>query len=404
MISEIRLINYKKFLCERIPLEPFTVFVGPNGSGKSTVASAIHGVATIMRLGLNAAFPEVFFSFDRLINHNAEKFGYKNAPMGFGISGGTDHFCWDYDILFCKEANSPSGFYIHYEGLKLRDGQSSFHCSSGEHPPIDPALPTKGGERNRIPRDSARDSLFIQTENGKDCSDPVLHDNLKKIMRYMQRFITYRFSPPSAIRKGCDRYFGDEHQPLLKPDGSNMAQVVQYLQENRKSLLPRFREWIAEYTEGEARIADVSVATYGDKVFLNFYEQGKQGRIFPVTEPLISDGLWVFAAMACLASCEVVPTAAFFEEPESHLHPHKLPLLYELFKAMVKREKNPCQILISTHSPYFLDLFKETPDSVILLNQGKAKRLSDIEDYEKILSLYTLGESWYSDVFTWGNP
>ncbi|MCP4108953.1 MAG: AAA family ATPase [Desulfobacteraceae bacterium] len=40
MISEIRLINYKKFLCERIPLEPITVFIGPNGAGKSTIASA----------------------------------------------------------------------------------------------------------------------------------------------------------------------------------------------------------------------------------------------------------------------------------------------------------------------------------------------------------------------------
>jgi predicted ATPase len=30
MISEIRLINYRKFVCERIPLEPMTVFIGPN--------------------------------------------------------------------------------------------------------------------------------------------------------------------------------------------------------------------------------------------------------------------------------------------------------------------------------------------------------------------------------------
>jgi len=403
MISEIRLINYKKFLCERIPLEPVTVFVGPNGSGKSTVASAIHAIAAVMRLGLNAAFPEVFFSFDRLISHDAEKFSYPDAPMGLGISGNTGHLYMDYDILFCKDADSPSGFFIRYEGLKLRDGQSSLHWSSGEHPPIDPPLPTEGGERNRIPGDSARDSLFIQTEREKDRSDPALHDSLRKIRQYMQRFVTYQLSPPSAIRRGCDRYFGSQ-QPFLKPDGANLAQVVQYLIEDRKLLLERFRQWIAEYAEGEARIADVGVAAYGDKVFLNFYEQGKHGRIFPVAEPLLSDGCWVFSAIACLASCEIMPTVAFFEEPESHLHPHRLPLLYEVFRTMAKRKKDPCQVLISTHSPYLLDLFKGSPDSVILLNQGRAKKLTDIEDCENILSLYTLGEAWYSNVFTWGNP
>ncbi|HAO20388.1 MAG TPA: hypothetical protein DCQ37_07880, partial [Desulfobacteraceae bacterium] len=68
-----------------------------------------------------------------------------------------------------------------------------------------------------------------------------------------------------------------------------------------------------------------------------------------------------------------------------------------------KKEK-PCQTLISTHSPYFLDLFKENPESVILLNNGKAKRLTEIRDYEKILSLYSIGESWYSNIFEWGNP
>lgn len=403
MISEIRLINYKKFLCERIPLKPVTVFVGPNGSGKSTVASAIHAISAIMRLGLNAAFPEVFFSFDRLLNHNADKFSYPDAPMGLGISGNTDDLYMDYDILFCKNADSPSGFFIHYEGLKLRDGQSVFHWSFGEHPPIDPPLPTKGGEENTIIGDSARDSLFMRADREKDPSDPVLHKCLRKIRRYMQRFATYQFSPPTAIRRGYDRYFGSR-QPFLRPDGANLAQVVQYLIEDRKPLLEQFRQWIVEYAEGEAQIADVGVAAYGDKVFLNFYEQGRHGRIFPVAEPLLSDGFWIFAAMACLASCEMMPAAAFLEEPESHLHPHKLPLLYEVFRTMAERETEPCQVLISTHSPYFLDLFKGSPDSVILLNQARAKKLTDIEDYNNVLSLYTLGEAWYSNVFSRGNP
>lgn len=68
------------------------------------------------------------------------------------------------------------------------------------------------------------------------------------------------------------------------------------------------------------------------------------------------------------------------------------------------REKEPCQVLISSHSPYFLDFFKTRPNSIIFLNKGQHKRLTDIEDYERILSLYSFGEAWYSNAFNWGNP
>ncbi|MCP4345997.1 MAG: AAA family ATPase [Desulfobacterales bacterium] len=430
MISEIRLINYKKFLCERIPLDPITVFIGPNGAGKSTIASALHTIAAIMRLGLKSAFPEGFFSFDRVINYHAEKIGYKDAPIGFGISVQTDSLNFDYDIIFCRDLSSPSGFIITYEGLKIKSTISR-HYSFGKYPEFDSSLilPTKGGDNlvNEYDKFQQRDSFFIESENAFDekelFDDDLLEEpaerqklllnsieapesfreDIKKIKRYMQRIRKYQFSPLAA-RKGYEQYDGSGQQPFLKQFGGNLSVAVQYLLEERRDLLIQLKEWVIKYAEGESKIVDVGVATYDNKVFLNFYEEGKERKSFPIRGPLISDGYWVFAAFACLASCEIIPSVAFFEEPESHLHPHKLPILYEIFKSIAKREKDPCQVLISSHSPYFLDLFKEYPDSVILLNQGKAKRLTDIDDYEDILSLYSIGEAWYSNIFDWGNP
>jgi len=203
---------------------------------------------------------------------------------------------------------------------------------------------------------------------------------------------------------GCAQYAGSNVEPLLKTEGENLAEVLQYFQEERRDLLLNVKEWIEKYTQNDSRIVGIGVSNYDNKVFLNFFQRGKDGKIYPNRGPLLSDGYWIFAAFACLASCENIPSVAFFEEPEAHLHPHKLPILYDVFKSLSQRKEKPCQTLISTHSPYFLDLFKENPESVILLNNGKAKRLTEIRDYEKILSLYSIGESWYSNIFEWGNP
>jgi len=406
MISEIRLINYRKFVCERIPLEPITGFIGPNGSGKSTVASAIHTIAAIMRLGLQSAFPEGFFSFDRILSYDAEKFGYDETPMGLGISGKFDDLSFDYDIIFSKDS---SDFFIHYEGIKIKESLATYHYSTGDN--INIELPTSGGE---ILADKMliggvsfrRDTIFLESELEKIANFyniSFLVPLLDKVKKHIQRITTYQFSA-STPKMGCAQYAGSNVQPVLRAEGENLPEVLQYFQEERRDLLLKVKEWIEKYTQNDSRVVGIGVSNYDNKVFLNFFQHGKDGKIYPIRGPLLSDGYWIFAAFACLASCENIPSVAFFEEPEAHLHPHKLPILYDVFKSISQRKEKPCQALISTHSPYFLDLFKENPESVILLNNGKAKRLTEIRDYEKILSLYSIGESWYSNIFEWGNP
>lgn len=404
MISEIRLLNYKRFRCEKISLEPLTVFIGPNGAGKSTVASALYILGAIIRLGLRPAFPQGFFSFHNLRSYDADEFGYRFAPIGLGISGHIHACKFDYDIIFAEDTHSPSGYYINYEGLTIEDADFRCHYSTGAPPKQAFTLPTMGEGHwlNGFETHSQRDSLFSNV--GQVRIEQGLYTRLKEIQRYMQRITKYQFSP-SVARMGSSQYDGSGSQPFLKNDGANLAEVVQYLQEEQKGLFQQqFKKLIIEYAEGGSNIVDVGVSVYENKVFLNFYEEDKNRNTFEVRGPLLADGYWVFASFACLAACQAIPSIAFFEEPESYLHPHKLDVLFKIFEMLAMREKEPCQVLISSHSPYFLDFFKTRPNSIIFLNKGQHKRLTDIEDYERILSLYSFGEAWYSNAFNWGNP
>lgn len=404
MLNEIRLINYRAFRCERIPLEPITVFIGPNGSGKSTVASALYSLSTIVRLGLSAAFPGGIFSFSNLQHFEPLTCGYRIPPIGIGISGEIAGMTVDYDLFFNRDFNSPTGFYIHYEGIRVRKGEETFHHVIGVPPEIDFDLPTRGDENwpagiQNHPHQ--RECVFVALE--KAGIESGFQHVLQHIRRYMQKMSKYQFSP-SQTRIPCEPYDGSGRPPKLKSEGSNLAEVVQYFQEEQRGRLGDLKDWLKKYAEGGNRIVDLGVAIFQDKVILIFFEEGENRRSFEVRGPLVSDGYWVFTAFAFLAYGPTLPSIAFFEEPESHLHPHKLPILREIFGTMGSREGNKCQVLMSTHSPYFLDLFKETPESVLFLRNGKARRLTGIPDYERILSLYSLGEAWFSNVFEIGNP
>ncbi|PIE35729.1 hypothetical protein CSA56_03170, partial [candidate division KSB3 bacterium] len=61
-----------------------------------------------------------------------------------GISGHVNTFKFDYDIVFGKDSQSHSGYFINYEGLKIEDSDFRCHYSIGEHPELPFQLPTKG--------------------------------------------------------------------------------------------------------------------------------------------------------------------------------------------------------------------------------------------------------------------
>lgn len=405
MFTQIRLLNYRKFKEEAINLEPLNVFIGANGSGKSTVGAAVYSIATIIRLGLQSAFPDgLIHSFFNIINHDKATYGYRFAPIGLGVSGKIDDFTFDYDIIFGADSNSSRGFYINYEGIKIDAPQFKDEFATGQLPQTEISIPTSPNESDWVEGLSPhpqRESLFIEYENGNITNE--LGPFLRKIRHHFQRVKKFQFHP-SAARTGAKQYDGSRRQPLLEDDGANLAQVVQYLKEESRGRLADLRQYVVNYAKGSSNIVDIGVTTYADDVYLNFYEEGGKGKTFEVRGPLLADGYWVFTAFASLACCEILPSWAFFEEPEAYLHPHKFDLLYDIFKTLAYELPNPCQVMISTHSPYFLDFLKEKPEAVILLKDGQAKKLPEISHYQEILSLQSLGEAWYSNLFDWGNP
>ncbi len=77
--------------------------------------------------------------------------------------------------------------------------------------------------------------------------------------------------------------------------------------------------------------------------------------------------------------------------------------LYRLSNPESFQEKRePVQVVATTHSPYFLDLFKDHPEEIVIAHksglEARFERLSERSDIAEILGEAPLGEVWYSGI------
>lgn len=121
----------------------------------------------------------------------------------------------------------------------------------------------------------------------------------------------------------------------------------------------------------------------------------------------LSHGTLLALAILTLAHLPAPPPIICLEEPDSGIHPRLLrevrDALYRLcFPESFGEKRNPVQVIATTHSPYFLDLYREHPEEVVIAEKrgpyAYFERLADRPDINEILQDAHLGEVWYSGI------
>lgn len=184
----------------------------------------------------------------------------------------------------------------------------------------------------------------------------------------------------------------------LARDGGNLAAVLSHLQREQPAafaglvaealrLMPEFRALlIADRPEG---LVGLSL-------------QLVEGAVLPASE--LSQGTLYLLGLLALAFDPRPPRLLCIEEIDRGLHPRTLrqvrDLLYRLAYPVDGRE--PVQVLTTSHSPYFIDLFRDHPEEVIISQKvGRAarfERLSDRPDLPELLQEGSLGDMWFSGI------
>ena len=333
-IAALRYFRLKNFKAVRdsriIRFTPLTVFIGNNGSGKSSIVEGLETFQAIVEQGLDAAMQQW-----RGIEHirhqgvphklretNVER-PYDANPIRFAVGGRAN------GRLFRAVMQTSRGM----GGNEIFIQREQF----------------RRGDRPEIIRD-AQGEVY-----SRHSSEPVhwspVSDGESIFKRYLRRFITgwqfvslvpqeMGFPKPQKRTGGSIR---------LAKDGSNIAEYLL----NIRNIDPDVFDGIVETLQYVLPYAGDLQPALTSELERMVYLQMTEGH-FKVPGWLLSTGTLRIVALLALLRHPKPPSLVVIEEIENGLDPRTIHLLVDEIRNAV--ESGRTQIILTTHSPYLLDL------------------------------------------------
>ncbi len=382
-IRRLRIQNYRVLRkVEFNKLTPLTVLLGPNGSGKSTVFDVFAFLHEAFTTNLRAAWDRR--NRIRELRSRGEnglitiEIAYRQAPRERLVT---------YRLELDEENGSP---VVMEEVLR-------WNTSPGLGAPTD-ILKFRRGEGQLY--DEARK---VFTDEQLDGADLLAVNTLGGLTRYPQVAYLRRFISGwylSYLSGGTRRTVPEAGpQARLSETGDNLPNVVQYLSEQHPDRLAKILRVLAERVPQLERV-DTELLADG-RLLLRFKDA-------PFGEPVLakyaSDGtLKLLAYLTVLYDPEPPPIVGI-EEPENFLHPRLLPILADEARLAAGRS----QLLVTTHSPYFVDALRPRELWVLYRDEAGFTRTVRASDMRRVVAQTDagghLGNLWMEGYFEAGDP
>lgn len=121
----------------------------------------------------------------------------------------------------------------------------------------------------------------------------------------------------------------------------------------------------------------------------------------------LSAGTLLSLTLLSICHLPTPPGIVGLEEPDYGIHPR---LLRDLKDSLLRLtspksfgdERDPVQVIVTTHSPYLVDLFRDELDSIVITQKeglySTFRRLIDLPHVNEIVHDAALGEAWYSGI------
>ena len=241
-------------------------------------------------------------------------------------------------------------------------------------------------------RHDAGSALEHHHKHGRNSGEIVPH-----LTRWMHRIRLYSFDA-SRIAEAVPL------RPAAEMDSSGhmMAVVLDRMRDEHPERFERINEAVRNWLPEFDRILFETPSEGQRRVALRTRKGGHK-----IGAPDLSQGTLIALALLTLAYLPKPPSLVLLEEPDRGLHPRLLrdvkDALYRLsFPKESGEDRVPVQVVATTHSPYFLDLFRDHPEQIVVAekkgNEATFSRLVDRDDLDGLLEESPLGDLWYSGV------
>jgi predicted ATPase len=179
----------------------------------------------------------------------------------------------------------------------------------------------------------------------------------------------------------------------LRPDGSNLAAFLYYLQQKHEesySLIRRSVQRVAPFFD-DFQLKPLRLKP--DDIKLEWRHK-KSDQYFDASS--LSDGTLRFIALTTLFLQPERPPVILVDEPELGLHPYAI----EMLASLIRQASVDSQVIVSTQSSLLLDHFK--PEDVLVADRVEGStqltRLNSSR-LDKWLEDYSLGQLWEKNEF-----
>jgi hypothetical protein len=375
VITQFHVQNYKALRDITLPLTPIHVLIGPNDSGKTSILEAIAALCRSAEYPLDKIFPGTSNLPDLLW----DTLGDDTVSLGAQIVD--DAITGEYRIR-CTVAAGAAGPRL-AEEVWIPNGQQ----------PI--SFPPAGVITN----------LLISRVEGRGGMDRTL---AKQLYDALSGVVLFRWNP--RLLK-LPVVLDAAHRLSMDSSGFGLAQCLDDLlgldRERFRKLETKFCEIFPEMKSVQLRSVNAyqwpqlnvaedlprAASVTGKGIYFELIN----GRSIPAAQA--SDGSMLVLAYLTLLHLPDPPRVILVEEPENGIHPRRLGEVLNILRQLIASQKRT-QIIMTTHSPYLLDLFK--PEEVTLCRKEPGLSVSVhplglIPDIKKQLGVFNLGEIWTAE-------
>ncbi|RIV19132.1 chromosome segregation protein SMC [Fibrisoma montanum] len=305
MLKRVSIQNFKSLKDVTLDLQKVNLLIGPNNSGKTNFLKALE---YMVKDNTNQEEPE----YGRLIF---------NQQKGKEIK---------IELLYSSDERSDD------EGVV---------CIVGDNATIQKAA--KMGQRY---------SSF-------------LHFNPEQMKAKLGPCIIYKPDPnkltqPSIVGTGAE---------VVNADASNLIAFFDFIRDDQPVIFDKIKDdlnkCVPEFTEINFQSIPSNeglVKLFGPGTFKRLGLTNDRQNVKYWADEL-SEGTLYFVALLCIINQPNPPKLLLLEEPEKGIHPRRI---HEVIQFILRlSEEKDVQVIMTTHSPIVVDMFKDMPESVFIFDK-----------------------------------
>ncbi len=360
------------------------LLVGPNGSGKSNLLRLLELISNVAQGKLAAALKESGGIIPLLWDHRATSFGWKLRidPVDSGRDRVKDAITLEFELENIPHTSS-------YQIVKDSLGNWVKFDQGLEKSPY--GIYQRDARRARVYDQQARKLVrFDEPDPNESLLAQISDPRTNPIPTHTRRFLEgWRIYHDVHVERGSAMRspVTTQYVKLVEPDGSNLVSVLHTLYTSDREFKRRIDEGMrAGFGDQFEELVFQPAAA--QQIQLAVQWRSSKG---PHAGQDLSDGTLRFLFLLTVLASPEPATLIAIDEPEVGLHPSMLPIIAEYAVEAAERT----QVVLTSHSPIFLDAFSRVPSEVTLLHwEDGGSRLFPLtpEALMKWLERYRLGE------------